>query len=249
MRGYTAMQAPVRTQSERDRLVTSGLPWVRRIAFRLARRLPPNVEVDDLIGAGTEGLLRAADSYDVGRYPEFEPYAKMRIRGAMLDALRAFDPMTRHGRRKLAELSRVIRDLERSLDRSPEPEEIAKAMGISLDDYYQMAEEVARVPLMGRLGDVEVDDVEGKIDDPADLYSKREMRAALAQAITKLPKHLQQVLALYYQEELTQAEVGKVLGVSDSRVCQLLGEASARLRATLTRKARPKPTKQARKRA
>ncbi|HJL19603.1 MAG TPA: RNA polymerase sigma factor FliA [Sandaracinaceae bacterium LLY-WYZ-13_1] len=221
--------------SSRDALITAGLPIVRRVAFRMARRLPASVDVGDLIGAGSEGLMKAADSYDPEAYPRFEPYAERRIKGAILDELRSWDPVTRHGRKRMAEVSRAIKALQARLGRAPEEEEIAEALGMELADYQRLSMELARGPMLGRLGQVEPDHVDSGFDDPASLYGDKELKQRLAKAITKLPERTQQVLALYYQEECTQAEIGQVLGVTESRVCQILGEAAARLRAILAK--------------
>ncbi|MGF1465939.1 MAG: RNA polymerase sigma factor FliA [Sandaracinaceae bacterium] len=220
---------------DRDDLIAAGLPIVRRVAFRLARRLPPHVDVDDLIGAGSEGLLKAARSYDAEKYPRFEPYAETRIRGAILDELRAWDAMTRHGRRRMLEVSRAVSRLSTRLGREPDEEEVAEELGLELADYQRLNAELARGPALGRLGEVDPDHVDGGFDDPASLYSEAELKGRLAEAIRKLPERTQTVLALYYQEDCTQAEIGEVLGVTESRVCQILGEAAARLRALLAR--------------
>lgn len=217
----------------REELIRIGLPIVRRCAYRMARRLPPNVEVDDLIGAGTEGLLKAAQAYDPTRYPRFEPYAETRIRGAILDELRANDAMTRHGRRRLGEVSRAIRKLQHGLGRDPNEQEVADELGMELEQYQKLSETLARGPALGRLGDKEPDDVAAKGWDPAAALEDKQLRQQLAKAIGSLPERTKMVLALYYQEECTQAEIGQILGVTESRVCQILGEAAARLRAKL----------------
>ena len=219
---------------DREEMLRRCLPTVRRMAYRMVRRLPPNVDVDDLIGAGHEGLLKALDSYDPERHDRFESYAELRIRGAILDELRAYDPMTRHGRRRLGQVSRTITELRQKLGREPEADEVAEALGLSLEEYHRLAESLARGPALGRLGETEGDDLAdaGQID-PLAACEQRELRQRLAQAIRKLPERTQLVLALYYQDECTQAEIGKVLGVTESRVCQILGEAAARLRSHL----------------
>lgn len=226
-----------KARSSQDALVHLGLPWVRRMAFRMARRLPPNVEVDDLIGAGTEGLLRAVQSYDPSINPNFEPYAKTRIRGAMLDALREFDPMTRYGRRLMAKVSATHRELERELGRVPEESEVAARLEMSLENYRQVLEEFSRVPALAQIG-ADPDEVEGVNHSPESLISSKEMRGLLVRSIARLPKNSQTVLALYYQEELTQAEIAKVLQITDSRVCQILGEATLRLRSSIEKELR-----------
>lgn len=219
--------------ASRDELVALGLPIVRRIAFRMARRLPPNVDVGDLIGAGAEGLLRAAEAYDPTRHSRFESYAETRIRGAILDELRTLDPMTRHGRRRLAEVTRTIRDLQLALGRAPTEQEIAEALGIGLEQYQKLAEDLARGPALARLGEVDPDAVDSDEHDPGRELEATELKTRLVAAIRQLPERTQLVLALYYQEECTQAEIGKILGITEGRVCQILGEAAARLRSAL----------------
>ncbi|MCG8557265.1 MAG: RNA polymerase sigma factor FliA [Proteobacteria bacterium] len=228
------LEAKVAAQ-DRHTLIELGLPIVRRVAFRLARRLPPNVDVGDLIGAGSEGLLRAIDKFDHERYTRFEPYAEARIRGAILDELRASDSMTRHGRRRLAEVTRTIRKLEQRLGRAAEEEEIARELGMPLDAYRKLAEDLARGPALARLGELHPDDLESHDGGADKLHAEREMKQLLAKAIARLPERTQMVLALYYQEECTQAEIGTILGITESRVCQILGESAARLRAQLAK--------------
>lgn len=226
--------APYSNKPSREQLLQIGLPMVRRTAFRMARRLPPNVEVDDLIGAGTEGLLKAIDGFDPTRYDRFEPYAERRIRGAILDELRSADSMTRHGRRRMAEVTKAVRGLQQELGRQPTEEEIADKLGMALDQYQRLSEDLARGPALARLGEADPDEVASdKADDPASLFAEKELRQRLVSAIKGLPKRNQMVLALYYQEECTQAEIGEILGVTESRVCQIIGEATARLRASL----------------
>ena len=217
----------------RDDLIRLGLPRVRRIAFRMARRLPPNIEVDDLISAGTEGLLKAIAAYDSNVNPRFEPYADARIRGAILDELRAADPMTRHGRRRMAEVESAIRTLRQTLSTEPTEEQIAEALEMPLPQYQKLMENLARAPALGRLGEVDPDDVPGKVTTPEGLLEKQQLKASLIASIGKLPQRTQLVLALYYQEECTQAEIGRILSITESRVCQLLGEATVRLRSLM----------------
>lgn len=217
----------------RNQLIEIGLPIVRRVAFRMARRLPPNVEVGDLIGAGTEGLIKAAEAYDPIRYSRFEPYAEARIRGAILDELRSYDYMTRHGRRRLAEVSKTIRELELAIGRAPEEHEVAQRLGIDIEQYRKLMEDLARAPALGRLGETDPDDVAAASADPMHALADQELKMKLAEAIRSLPERMQQVLALYYQEDCTQSEIGQILGVTESRVCQILGEAAVRLRAKL----------------
>lgn len=231
-----------------DEHLEAGMQLVRRLSFRMARRMPPNIDVDDLISAGMEGLIKAMASFDPSRQLSFEAYAKSRIRGAILDELRAGDTMTRYGRARLSEVTAAIAELRQQLGREPSEHAVADRLGISIEHYQKLSADFGRAPLLAGLGGVNPDDVEGPAVDPSSHFDEREMRGLLARAIAQLPERSQQVLALYYQEECTQAEVGAILGVSESRVCQLLGEATARLRAKIgqeiagvTRNHGPKP--------
>jgi RNA polymerase sigma factor FliA len=206
---------------------------VRRMAFRMARRLPPNVDVNDLIGAGTEGLLKAVQYYDAERYPQFEPYAKTRIRGAILDELRANDSLTRYGRSRMAEITNTIKELQHRLGRQPAEDEIAARMGIPLEQYQRLTGDLMRGPTLQGLSSVAADDAESSTVTPDAALLDSDLKRRLAAAMGKLTERTQQVLALYYQEECTQAEIGQILGVTESRVCQILGKATARLRAML----------------
>lgn len=229
---------PPMDPAARRELIESGIPLVRRLAFRMARRLPPNVDVGDLIGAGTEGLIKAADAYDPTRHPRFAPYAEQRIRGAILDELRGLDPMTRHGRRRLAQVSKAIRELEAQHGRAPEEEEVADALGMDVDTYRKLTEELSRAPALAALGETDPDGLVSDQGDPTRPLDEAELLDRVSRAIETLPERSQTVLALYYQESCTQAEVAEVLGVTESRVCQILGEATARLRAKLEREER-----------
>jgi RNA polymerase sigma factor for flagellar operon FliA len=222
----------INLKPSRDELITRGLPIVRRLAFRLARRLPPNVDVGDLIGAGTEGLLKAIESYDVNHAARFETYAESRIRGAILDELRAQDALTRHGRRQFGEVTRAIRKLESTHGRPPEEQEIADALGIDLEAYHKLTEHLARGPALANLGAIDPDDTAGENNTTRDIEA-RQLKTQLVTAVQKLPDRMQTVLGLYYQEECTLAEIGQIIGVTESRVCQILGEATVRLRASL----------------
>jgi RNA polymerase sigma factor for flagellar operon FliA len=230
--GAEAVGALSAVRPSREEMIERGLPIVRRIAFRLARRLPPNVDVGDLIGAGTEGLLKAIESYDVSHAARFETYAEARVRGAILDELRGQDALTRHGRRQMGAVTKVMRKLENQLGRSPEEQEVAAALGIDLAAYHKMAENLSRAPALANLGALDPDDVAGGSDSAVE-FEHRELKGQLVVAIKKLPERTQQVLALYYQEECTLAEIGQILGVTESRVCQILGDATARLRTAL----------------
>lgn len=218
------------SSGRRDDLVQKGLGVVRRIAFRLARRLPPNVDVGDLISAGTEGLLRSLEGFDETCGVKFETYAAPRIHGAIIDELRSNDALTRHARRQFSGVSRAIKKLERDLGRAPEEAEIAQALGMGLESYQRLTEALSRGPALQNLGGVDPDDVSAG-DELVQQIEERDVRRMLVEAVKRLPERNQRVLALYYQEECTLAEIGEVLGVSESRICQILGDTTARLRA------------------
>ena len=228
--GGDAPMLPAAPRPTHEELLAIGLPIVRRVAFRFARRLPPNVDVGDLIGAGSEGMLKAIEAWDATRAPSFEAYLDARIRGAILDELRASDVMTRHGRRRLAETARAVRTLEQRLGRAPEEEEVAKELGITLDAYHKLSEDMHRGPALGRVGE-DPDAVASGAESAPEALLETERRDRLRQALARLPERQQMVMALYYQEECTQMEIGRILGVTESRVCQILGDATARLRA------------------
>ena len=211
------------------------LPLVRRTAMRFARRVPRHITVADLIGYGWVGLMEAYRRADPNMPPgEFDAYASYRVRGAMLDYLRTLDPATRDMRRASRKLTETIRDLTSHGGRPPEEEEIAGALGVEIEDYRELLQRIASSG-MARLELLDVDqlDVAGEAAAVDETVSKKEIASAVAAAIEGLPAKLQQVLALYYQEECTLKEIGAVLGVSESRVSQLHTEAMHRLRALI----------------
>ena len=234
------MSAAVKTE-ERARRVLSAedyrkyLPIVRRTAMRLARKVPSHISVADLTGYAWVGLVeafaRASDEMDE---QEFEAYALYRIRGAMLDHLRSLDTQTRASRSTSRKVTRAIHALEQRFSRAPEEEEIATELGMSVDEYRATLAALDKAG-MSRL---EMLDVDAEIpadaaELPEESAGKKEIKEVVADAISKLPERLQQVLALYYAEECTLREIGAILDVSESRVCQLHAEAVHRLRAAI----------------
>jgi RNA polymerase sigma factor for flagellar operon FliA len=213
------------------------LPMVRRAAMRLARTVPRHITVADLVGYGWVGLIEAYRRADPGMPShEFDAYASYRIRGAMIDYLRSLDPATREVRRASRQLTQTLRALTAQLGRPPEEEEISTALGIDCDAYRALLLRIANSG-MARLELIDLDEIESEtlptmIEDDV---SKKELAAAVADAIDALPSKIRQVLTLYYQEECTLREIGAVLGVSESRVSQLHSEAMHRLRAMIGR--------------
>jgi RNA polymerase sigma factor for flagellar operon FliA len=228
------MNAPKRTLTRED--YERFLPLVRRIAMRLARRVPSHISIGDLISSGWVGLVEAySRSSEDMPAEEFEAYASHRVRGAMLDYLRGLDPATRKARNASRRVTRTISDLTRGLGRPPEEEEIADALGLDLDGYRTLLGQISSAG-MSRLELVDLDQIDAptdKSDAPDDIAEQRLLAEHVAGAIERLPLRLQQVLALYYQEDCTLREIGAVLQVSESRVCQLHSEAMHRLRADI----------------
>jgi RNA polymerase sigma factor for flagellar operon FliA len=217
------------------RLADRYMAMVRRHAYRLARRLPSHVNVDDLMGAGYVGLADALHKYDRSGPDRFEAYADFRIRGAMLDELRSYDPLSRDLRDLNNRMVAAVRKLTSQLGRQPEEIEIAKALDLPLSTFR---ERLARLAFGGLVsldttGGEGADGLEiGDEQETADLQLLRtERRERLAHAIDTLPTRLQTLLRLYYERDHTLREIGDELGVTESRACQLHAEAVVRLRA------------------
>jgi RNA polymerase sigma factor for flagellar operon FliA len=206
------------------------LPIVRRIAMRLARRVPREVTVQDLVSYGWIGLLEAHQRASGMHDGEFEAYASYRIRGAMLDYLRTLDPMARTTRAVSRRIARVIAERAHALGRMPEEDEIAGALGIDVDEYRAQLQRVSEAG-MARLDIADVDELEHHTASTEELADKVMLKEVVARAIGQLSPRLQQVLALYYQQGCTLRQIGQVLGVTEARACQLHAEAMHKLRA------------------
>jgi RNA polymerase sigma factor for flagellar operon FliA len=219
--------------SAANALVARHAELVKRIAYHLAGRLPPSVEVDDLIQAGMIGLLEAATHYACDRGASFETYAGIRIRGAMIDALRKQDWAPRSVHRKARAAASAIREIEGREGREARDTEIAQAMGIALDEYHRIVQDSSACQLSSM---DEVDDAAAVADREANPLLETEngaLRSAVAEAIAGLPERERLVMSMYYDDELNLKEIGAVLGISESRVCQLHGQALVRLRSRL----------------
>ena len=216
---------------EEETTAARYLPLIQRVARRLARRLPGHVDVEDLVSAGVLGLADALDKYDPKKQIDFEKYAEWRIKGAMLDELRAADPMTRDQRRGINEVKQAVHKLEAKLGRAPEPNEIARSLKIDLATLRERQE------CMEAASPIHLDDFDthaAEDESPETLAIAAEQRAEVLVAVRALPERLRRVLELYYQGELSLKQIGARLGVTESRVCQLHGEAVKLLRARLT---------------
>lgn len=238
MSGVNAYSSAHRANREVDVLVTRHAELVKRIAYHLAGRLPASVEVSDLIQAGMLGLLEAVANYTADRGASFETYAGIRIRGAMLDALRKLDWAPRSVHRKARAAAAAVRELETEFGREARDGEIAERMGVPLAEYHRIVQDAASCRISS-LDDSSGDDdslLSRMEDDTADPFrdaTEDGFRAALAGAIRELPERERLVMSLYYDDELNLKEIGAVLKVTESRVCQLHGQALVRLKARL----------------
>jgi len=221
-----------------DDLVIKHAPLVKRIAYHLMARLPPSVQVDDLIQSGMIGLLEASRNYDPTQGASFETYAGIRIRGSMLDEIRKCDWAPRSLHRKVREVSNAIREIEMSESRDARDSEVAARLGITLGAYHQILQDasghkVFSIEELVAGNDSFTDSLADGIAGPLDELEMDEFRRALAKAVSSLPEREQLVMSLYYDEELNLREIGEVLNVSESRVCQIHGQALMRLKARM----------------
>lgn len=225
----------------RDRLVMSHVTLVKALAQRLAQRLPSQVEVSELVSVGVLGLVEAANRYQPSLGVPFDAFARRRIHGAMLDALREVDWAPRSLRRLRRDVDAAVARLRHELAREPKEHEVASALHLSPAQYERALEDLRTLEVATiRQLETTSDDGETLLDvaiDPGEgaavQLERKELRQQLATALASLPERERQILALSYEEELTLAEIGQVLGVSESRVCQLRSLAISRLRATL----------------
>jgi RNA polymerase sigma factor for flagellar operon FliA len=231
----------VRTKTQlarRDAYVARYYHCVENVAKHLARRLPASTDFGDLISAGAMGLLEAASRFDPERGESFEAFARIRIKGAMLDDIRVRDSMSRDMRRAAKAIGRSTSHLTQALGRAPTEDELAEHVGLSVDELRARRTELAGARVVA-LDDAGADLLDRVADqnatDPQELVARRELLDRLAQHISALPLRMQQVLSLYYRENLSLREIGVVLGVSECRVCQIHGEATRRLRAAYGR--------------
>lgn len=225
---------------DKEDLVSQYAPLVKRIAYHLMARLPASVLADDLIQNGMLGLLDAITRFEEGMGAQFETYAVQRIRGAMLDGLRENDWMPRAVRREMRRVEGAIQKLEHENGRQPSETELAAALEMPLADYQRLLQD-ARGHQLIYLEDLAPGDDENYVDrnlagaepDPLDALEDADVRKALVQAIANLPEREKMMMALYYEEDLNLREIGEVLGVTESRICQLHSQAIARLRAAV----------------
>jgi RNA polymerase sigma factor for flagellar operon FliA len=229
---------------EADKLIVEYSPLIKYIAHRLAVRLPSHIELDDLMSSGVIGLIDAIEKYNPNKDTQFKTYAEIRIRGAMLDELRAQDWVPRSVRQKATSISVAYAKLEQKLGRPAEDEEVAAAMELSLEEFHDLLNRAAGQTILSveDLGGVDKDGEKRDVmevlagtkeTDPETLARIDEIKGIIAQAIDMLPEKERLVISLYYYEELTMKEIGEVLGITESRVSQIHTKCVMRLRAKL----------------
>jgi RNA polymerase sigma factor for flagellar operon FliA len=233
-------------QSLRERLILHYSPLVKYVAGRVGVGLPPNIEQADLVSYGIFGLIDAIEKFDISRAIKFETYAISRIKGAIIDELRAIDWIPRSVRYKAREVEKAYAALESRLHRTPTEAEVAAELGIALEDLHAIFSQVSFVNVIaldellnvgGERGDKLslVDTLEDtKAEDPVAVFETEETKYLLARAINTLPEREKIVVTLYYYEGLTLAEIGQVLGVTESRICQMHTKAVLQLRGKLS---------------
>jgi RNA polymerase sigma factor for flagellar operon FliA len=239
-------QTPAKNYSQknasyREQLITEYLPYVKRIVHRIAVHLPSTIDIEDLMNVGVIGLIQAVDRYDPKRDNKFMTYAVFRIRGAVLSELRSRDFLSRANRRKIRDLENVHLKLEQKLGREVDDFEIAEELGVDIEQVHR-TKQLSSISFISfeELGFSSKDEKEKLInylvdseDDALALTRLKELKAAVARAIEQLPEKERLVISLYYLDELTMKETGKVLNVTESRVSQIHSQAIMRLRAKL----------------
>jgi RNA polymerase sigma factor for flagellar operon FliA len=231
---------PATDPQVRDQLVLAHVGLVKSLAHRLRRRLPSQVEVAELVSVGVLGLIDAASRYQPSLGVPFDAFARQRIHGAMLDALRRLDTVPRSVRRLQRQAEDAIGRLRHGLGREPESAEIAADIGVTVEQYERMLDEMRQIELAvvrrSAAGEEAASLLDLAVDPDAGPYvqlERRELRRRLAAALAQLPDRERQILALSYEHDLTLSEIGQVIGVSESRISQLRAQAIARLRSLL----------------
>lgn len=230
-------------KKRRDELILQYAPLVKNVVSRVTVKLPLNaMDKEEMTSVGIIGLMSAIEKYDKKRNVKFETYARFRIRGAVLDELRARDWVPRSSRDKDNRLERAFAALKRSLGRPPREEEAAAYLGVSLEEYYKLLDDAQRVSLISS-EDLPPDYLDNCLQNtvlalmehgnPLTLLSSAELKNQLKRAIDELPPKERMVLSLYYYDELTMKEIGRVMELTESRVCQLHSQAIIRLRAVI----------------
>jgi len=237
---YAYAESDAMDGDERERLILEHLPQVRLIARRIQERLPDNVALEDLVSSGVIGLISAIDHFDPSHNVKLKTYAEYKIRGAILDSLRGLDWAPRQKRRKAKQIEAAISQAEQIHQRTPTEEEIAWQLRISIEEYREWLVEVRGLNITsldhapGSPGkDLLHYVADGTGSLPSTLLEQSELERILAEGIDSLPEVEQNVLSLYYREELTLREIATVIGLHESRVSQLKSQAILRLRSSV----------------
>ncbi len=231
------MYAEVENLGEKDQIVRHA-SLVKRIAYHLLNRLPPTVQIDDLIQAGMLGLLEAAGNFDSGMGASFETFAGIRIRGSMIDEIRRSDWTPRSVHRKFRSVTEAIRKIESETGENAKDSDVALALGMSIGDYHQIlidssSSRIYSIDTMEEnMQNAAIPNSPG--DTPDEAFSNSEYQRQLAESISRLPDKEQLVMSLYYDDELNFREIGEVLDVTESRICQLHGQALLRIKSRMS---------------
>ncbi|HTP36357.1 MAG TPA: FliA/WhiG family RNA polymerase sigma factor [Candidatus Acidoferrales bacterium] len=227
------------TTEERERLILEHMPQVRLIARRIQERLPDSISLDDLVSTGVIGLISAIDNFDPSHNVKLKTYAEYKIRGAILDSLRGLDWAPRQKRRKAKQIEAAIASAEQRLKHTPHEEDIARELGISIEEYHEWLVEIRglNVASLEYAGNDEGKDLLHYLPDegelPSEVVERAELERLLAATIGGIPEIERTVLSLYYQEELTLREIAQVVNLHESRISQLKSQAILRLRGAL----------------
>jgi len=231
------------SEEQKEKIINDSLPFIKYTAYRLGQRLPPQLSMNDLVSIGIMGLLDALQRYAEGRV-KIKTFVEYRIKGAMLDELRSHDGVSRSLKNKINQIKNAHRKLEKELGRLPDEEEVAKSLNMTLDNYYRTLQTASNAVVFsfedfrGKMQEENEIDVMECIPDPAmktplELMEENSAREALAHLINDLPEKEKLILSLYYWEELTMKEIGKVMNLTEGRVCQLHSQALIRLKARM----------------
>jgi RNA polymerase sigma factor for flagellar operon FliA len=230
-------------EEKKEKIIKEFLPYIKYTAYRLSWKLPPHITIDDLISVGLMGLMDALERFEPGKV-KLKTYAELRIKGAMIDELRATAWIPRSMRKKIDEINNARMKLQKKYGRDPDDTEVAKAMKMPLNEYYKILQYAsASNPLSledfknNRYSDSDLNIAEciadPKAKSPLNILEEKDMKEKLAELIDTLPRKEKLVLSLYYYEELTMQEIGKVLNITESRVCQIHSQALMKLKAKL----------------
>lgn len=238
------LRSPFFTEKEREEMITRYAYLVKFLAGRVAVRVPHNVVFDELVSAGALGLIDAVDKYDPQKNVGFKTYAQHRIRGAILDELRSMDWYSRSMRKKIQNIEKAVHRLESELDRPVQDIEIAEKLNVSLEEYFKMLSDIHGAALLSlddyirnQNNDTNsssrfANNMKGR-DNPSDNIMHEELKTMLSRAVKKLSKKEQMVISLYYYNEFTLKEIGKVLDLTESRICQIHTMALIKLQGSL----------------